>query len=86
MSSIRLLRRVILLRWGVEGKCLTLWTEDSSAECVVIVDPHPRSVYFKVTSVGIETDYSFLAINDEMLRADIISATVMAAADVQITE
>lgn len=60
-------------------------TEPQDRDTVVILGNDPRSIYLTVTNEGIETNYSFLSMYDEMLKADVLVSTVMAVADVQIT-
>lgn len=61
-------------------------SEPQDRDTVVKLWNEPRSIYLTVTNVGIETRPSFLTMYEEELQADILSYTVMAVTDVQITE
>lgn len=61
-------------------------TEPQDRDSVVVLWNEPRSIYLMVTNEGVETVYSFLSMYDEMLQADTLVSTVMAATDVQVTQ
>lgn len=58
----------------------------SDTDTAIRVGNHPRASYFIVNEKGVTFVPSFLTMYEEELRGDILAATVMAAADVQITE
>lgn len=58
----------------------------SDTDTVIRVGNHPRASYFIVNENGVTFVPSFLTMYEEELRGDILAATVMAAADVQITK
>lgn len=58
----------------------------SDTDTVIRVGNHPRTSYFIVNEKGVTFVPSFLTMYEEELRGDILAATVMAVADVQITE
>lgn len=58
----------------------------SDTDTAIRIGNHPRASYFIVSENGVTFVPSFLTMYDEELRGDILAATVMAAADVQITE
>lgn len=58
----------------------------SDTDTAIRIDNHPRASYFIVNEKGVTFVPSFLTMYEEELRGDILAATVMAAADVQITE
>lgn len=58
----------------------------SDADTAIRVGDHPRANYFIVSEKGISYTVSPLNSEAEEFRAGVISATVMAAADVQITK
>lgn len=61
-------------------------THPSDMDTSIMVGNHPRASYFIVNEKGVTFVPSFLTMYEEVLRGDILAATVMAAADVQITE
>lgn len=61
-------------------------THPSDADTVIRIGNHPRASYFIVNEKGITFVPSFLTMYEEEIRGDILVATVMAVADVQITE
>lgn len=61
-------------------------SEPQDRDTVIVLWNEPRSIYLTVTNEGIETTPSFLTMYEEELQADILVSTVMAVADVQITE
>ena len=58
----------------------------SDRDTAIRIGNHPRASYFIVNEKGVTFVPSFLTMNEEELRGDILAATVMAAADVQITK
>lgn len=58
----------------------------SDTNTVIRVGDHPRATYFVINEKGVSSTPSFLTMYEEEIRGDILAATVMAAADVQITE
>lgn len=56
----------------------------SDTDTSIRVGDHPRASYFIVNEKGVTFVPSFLTMYEEELRGDILAATVMAAADVQI--
>lgn len=58
----------------------------SDTDTSIRVGDHPRASYFIVNEKGVTFVPSFLTMYEEELRGDILAATVMAVADVQITE
>lgn len=58
----------------------------SDTDTAIRVGEHPRANYFIVSEKGVSYTVSPLNSDSEEFRADVIAATVMAAADVQITE
>ena len=58
----------------------------SDSDTAIRVGNHPRASYFTVNEKGATFVPSFLTMYEEELRDDILAATVMAAADVQITK
>ena len=61
-------------------------THPSDTDTAIRVGDHPRASYFIVSENGITFVPPFLTMDEEELRGDILAATVMAAADVQIKE
>ena len=61
-------------------------THPSDMDTSIRVGNHPRASYFIVNEKGVTFVPSFLTMYEEELRGDILAATVMAAADVQITK
>lgn len=59
-------------------------SEPQDRDTVVVIGIHPRSIFLRVTNDGIEVTESFLSLYEEMMRADILASTVMAAANVRI--
>lgn len=60
--------------------------QPSDTDTAIMLGKHPCASYFIVNKRGVIYVPSFLTTNEEKLRGDILAATVMAAADVQITE
>ena len=58
----------------------------SDKDTAIRIGTHPRASYFIVNEKGITFVPTFLTTNEDELRGDILAATVMAAADVQITK
>lgn len=58
----------------------------SDSDTAIRVGNHPRASYFIVNEKGVTFVPSFLTMYEEELRGDILAATVMAVADVQITK
>lgn len=58
----------------------------SDTDTAIRVGEHPRAIYFIVSEKGVSYTVSPLNSDVEEFRADVIAATVMAAASVQITE
>lgn len=56
----------------------------SDTDTSIRVGNHPRASYFIVNGKGVTFVPSFLTMYDEEIRGDILAATVMAAASVQI--
>lgn len=56
------------------------------ADSVVRIGNHPAAIYFIINENGISYTVSPLNSDNEEFRANLIASTVMAAADVQITE
>lgn len=56
----------------------------SDTDTAIRVGNHPRASYFIVNEKGVTFVPSFLTMYEEEIRGDILAATVMAAADVQI--
>lgn len=61
-------------------------THPSDTDTAIRIGDHPRASYFIVNEKGVTFVPSFLTMYEEELRGDILAATVMAAADVQITK
>lgn len=61
-------------------------THPSDTDTSIRVGSHPRASYFIVNEKGVTFVPSFLTMYEEELRGDILAATVMAAADVQIAK
>ena len=61
-------------------------THPSDSDTSIRIGDHPRASYFIVNEKGVTFVPSFLTMYEEELRGDILAATVMAVADVQITE
>lgn len=61
-------------------------THPSDSDTAIRVGAHPRASYFIVNEKGVTFVPSFLTMYDEEVRGNILAATVMAAADVQITK
>lgn len=61
-------------------------THPSDMDTTIRIENHPRASYFIVNEKGVTFVPSFLTMYEEELRGDILAATVMAAADVQITK
>lgn len=61
-------------------------THPSDMNTAIRVGELPRVSYFIVDEKGVTFVPSFITMYEEELRGDILAATVMAAADVQITE
>lgn len=59
-------------------------THPSDTDTAIMIGKHPCASYFIVNEKGITFIPHFLTMNEEKLRGDILAATVMAAADVQI--
>lgn len=58
----------------------------SDSDTAIRVGNHPRASYFIVNEKCVTFVPSFLTMYEEELRGDILAATVMAVADVQITK
>lgn len=58
----------------------------SDTDTAIMIGTHPRASYFIVNEKGITFVPSFPTMYEEEMRGDILAATVMAVADVQITE
>lgn len=58
----------------------------SDMDTAIMIGKHPCASYFIVNEKGITFVPHFLTMNEEKLRGNILTATVMAVADVQITE
>lgn len=58
----------------------------SDTDTAIRIGTHPCASYFIVNEKGVIFVPSFLTMYDEEVRGDILAATVMAVADVQITE
>lgn len=61
-------------------------TQPSDTDTAIMIGKHPCANYFIVNEKGIIFVPHFLTMNEEKLRGNILAATVMAAADVQITK
>lgn len=61
-------------------------THPSDTDTTIMIGTHPRASYFIVNEKGVTFVPSFLTMYEEELRGDILAATVMAAADVQIAK
>lgn len=59
-------------------------THPSDTDTVIRVGEHPRANYFTVSERGISYTVSPVNLPSEEFRIEVIAATVMAAADVQI--
>ena len=58
----------------------------SDTYTAIMIGKHPCASYFIVNETGITFVPHFLTMNEEKMQGNILAATVMAAADVQITE
>lgn len=61
-------------------------THPSDTDTVIRVDDHPRASYFIVSENGDIFVPSSLTMDEDELCGDILAATVMVVADVQIKE
>lgn len=61
-------------------------THPSDTDTTIRIGSHPRASYFIVNEKGVTFVPSFLTMYEEEIRGDILAATVMAAANVQITK
>lgn len=61
-------------------------THPSDTDTAIMIGKHPCASYFIVNEKRVIFVPHFLTMVEEKLRGDILAATVMAAADVQITK
>lgn len=55
-------------------------------DTIIVIDSSPVNLYFSITNKGITYRHSPFHGDVTNFRSDLLAATVMAAADVQITE
>lgn len=61
-------------------------THPTDTDTTIMIGKHPCANYFIVNEKGITFIPHFLTMDEEKLRYDILAATVMAVADVQIAK